>query len=100
MYNSSYRSLCVLILLGTGQVPELVTHLPMLTPLQGDGSCSHPRADENILLHHAGMSLEPGMLSRAGAVFEALSMKVTSHVPSAVSDNVTGACSDNVATTT
>ena len=69
----------------------------MLTPLQGDGSCSHPRADENILLHHAGMLLEPGMLSRAASFFEALSRGMTSHAPLAVSDNVTGAFHDSVA---
>jgi hypothetical protein len=69
----------------------------MLTPLQGDSSCSHPRADENILLHHAGMLLESGMLSWAGSFFEALNREMTSHAPLAVSDNVIGACNDSVA---
>jgi hypothetical protein len=38
--------------------PEFKTHLRMLTPLQDDGSCGDASADENILLHHAGRSLE------------------------------------------
>lgn len=60
----------------------------MLSPLQSDGSCSHPRADENILLHHAVKLLEPGLL-RDGSVFEALSRVMTLHAPLAVSDTMT-----------
>jgi hypothetical protein len=97
--NSCKWSQGVLILLGRGQVSELATHLAMLTPLQGDGSCSHPRADENILLHHAGMLLEPEMLSRAGSFFEALSRGTTLHAPLDVSDNVTGEYNENAAKT-
>jgi hypothetical protein len=38
--------------------PLFGSYLCMLTPLQDDGSCSDSRANENILLHHAGRSLK------------------------------------------